>query len=369
MLRSRVHNIRTGLSKLNTFSKQVASATGGGFLPPKDPPKVSFELTPTVREFAAVIAIKLSGLPACADSDGPTSPQSFIPPPSSYESLGSPIMAEEENDTTEVPEEINESAAEFNALGDTISQATEDAAETTDSGMSTSVASTLTSKPGTSKSTSARSTPTLTPKPSSSKQFFATIPQQERKRQRDRSSHYYDEKAALVGKESERREELHTLEMKIKEEELATKQQITAFWKVATEKLSSNVISIGDVVSLAAIHPPSINLQASTDPTTETLNLDDVDIEYTDGEYTDREYTDTGDVTLALQIERPQSPKLSDVSLRESPSRQDQMHDSDANESIESTIDNEDSDPTFKPKHSKYFQEKFSLRISVFFIQ
>lgn len=338
VLKSRVHNIRSGLSKLNTFSKQVASATGGGFLPPNDPPKVPFELTPTVREFAAVIAIKLNGLPACADSDGPTSSQS-LSPSSSFQPLQSPIMSEEENETAELLKETNKSA-DLSSIGfeDSIPHATEDEGETIDSGMSTSLRSTPTPKPsGSSSNTSVRSS-TPRPKPSGGKQFFATVTQQERKRQRVTSSHYYEQKASLVREESLRREKLHAIEMKIKAEELATKQQMTAFWKVATEKLSANIISIDDVVSVAAIRPPSTDLLSSTDPTTETMNLDDADIElYTDGEI-------TADVTLGEEIEPPLSPLRHQSRFRQ--------YDTSASESDE-PFDNEDSDPTFKPKHSK----------------
>lgn len=68
-LQERAHNVRKGLSKLATHSKACASATGGGHLPPKDPPKVCFVMTDAVRAYAANMTLKLHGLSSVGDSD------------------------------------------------------------------------------------------------------------------------------------------------------------------------------------------------------------------------------------------------------------------------------------------------------------
>lgn len=71
MLIERARNIRKQMSKLCTFGKSCASATGGGHLPPGDMPKVSFEMSDAVRAYAATINFKLVGLPSQGDSDMP----------------------------------------------------------------------------------------------------------------------------------------------------------------------------------------------------------------------------------------------------------------------------------------------------------
>lgn len=71
MLIERARNIRKQLSKLCTFGKSCASATGGGHLPPGDMPKVSFEMSDAVRAYAATINFKFVGLPLQGDSDMP----------------------------------------------------------------------------------------------------------------------------------------------------------------------------------------------------------------------------------------------------------------------------------------------------------
>lgn len=69
----RAHNIRTGLSKLCSFFKQHASATGGGILPSAENlPSVGFKITQPVLDYAVALNVKLTGLQACGDSDGPS---------------------------------------------------------------------------------------------------------------------------------------------------------------------------------------------------------------------------------------------------------------------------------------------------------
>lgn len=68
-------------------------ATGGGLLPHANPPKVPFELTDTVRQFAAIVGMKLAGLLSQGDSDAPSSsgnvvaPVSKSPPPTISEAF------------------------------------------------------------------------------------------------------------------------------------------------------------------------------------------------------------------------------------------------------------------------------------------
>lgn len=339
MLRSRVHNIRTGLSKLNAYSKALTSATGGGLLPPKAPPKVPFELTPTVREFAAVIAIKLSGLPACGDSDGT---QATTLSSSLHQPLQSPLMAETNNETSD--EAANAPENESPEL-ESLSLPLDDGnllESVYDSGMSVDLGTSLPSAP-------TEPSSSTTPQPSSSKQFFATTKQQrKRQHQRDTSTHYYDEKATLVASESTRREELHAIQMKIKQEELAAKQQITAFWKLATEKLSANDIPLGVVSSLATIQPPC------TDPRTpiEAINLEHAEI---DEMFTDGEICNDANVTLNQETDQPKSPSLSEHAYHHSPFRLHRMNEEESGSSASYTsesdlsIDNEIIDPTFQP--------------------
>lgn len=308
------------------------SASDRGFLLRKTPPKVPFKLTPTVRKFAAVIAIRLSGLPPCGDSDTRAKSQKS--------SLQPPLMVETNNESSAqsipaaqppIPADqlaVPEIENDLPHIKPSLSIHDIDSGISVDFG--TSLPSVL-SPPATS------TTPQLGS--CSSKRKFATT-QQQRKRQRDSSTKYYDEKASLVSSECARRKELHTLEVQIKKEELAAKQQITAFWKVATEKLSANVISIADVASLTTINSPA-PLQAPIKLETETVYLERTEV--------DDEVNTAEDVTFTYH---PESVSLNDSTHNRSPFRQDQMYEkwaeSDASETYSSDNDSEDTDPTFR---------------------
>lgn len=181
MLLERSRNIRKGLSKLASHSKACASATGGGFLPPTNPPKVSFELTSSVRAYAAVQSFKLFGLPPIGDSDSTTVPSTSSTTSTDglsagtslvYEAaLNSPIL----NESQSIAMDDEMPTIEFDEGGDHVAL----------SGEAPPLAAHATPAPA--------ATDTLsTPNP---KQFFATTKQRSRKNSEIASSmQYYEEK-------------------------------------------------------------------------------------------------------------------------------------------------------------------------------
>lgn len=150
---------------------------------------------------------------------------------------------------------------------------------------------------------------------------------------------YYEEKTTLVSAEIARRAESHELDMKIKREELAmkqeeraTKQQMTAFWTLATQKLSANEIRIGDIVSVAAIQS-----QPQSFSPIEIINLDAAEMEQPNAE---------------VRVQQQESTTLSTLGfVHQSPFRVERMYERDESEAGSETPslnDDEQTDPSFQ---------------------
>lgn len=224
---------------MNTFTKAVVSATGGGLLPPSNPPTVPFKLTPIVQQYAAAMAMKISGLPPRGDSDE-------TPPSTSHEAL---------SQSQQMPPSISHEALSQLQHEATDSMPSTDAIaseEEYDRSASTTPAATM----------SSTTTPT---------QFFSPVQQQRNREQRKRAAsvgvcggsarqrnmsddssssstqqQYFQKKTTLVVAKTARRAELHALAVAIKKQELA-------FWKTATEKLQRNEVRIGDILPMNAV--------------------------------------------------------------------------------------------------------------------
>lgn len=70
VLKERANNIKKDLKKLAQYTVACTMATGGGLLPPTKPPKVSFELSEAVKDYATSLQVKLTGFQPM-DSDAP----------------------------------------------------------------------------------------------------------------------------------------------------------------------------------------------------------------------------------------------------------------------------------------------------------
>lgn len=237
VLQERAHNIRTGLSKLSQYAKACVMATGGALLPPKNPPKVSFELTDAVRSYAQSLQMKLSGLKPSGDSDElPTTETATLSQSIFSSSKSEPPLTTETNmcssllsdDSLDIVVSASENASSSTPTFESIPE-----------GEDTSL-----------------DTPQLN---QGSSQFFGTQKSQPRKRNVDiqpvsrsvsraasggSTSSDSGSKAALLVAENIRRQELHSIALKIKAEELAIKQKQREFWNIALRKLQADKVCV-----------------------------------------------------------------------------------------------------------------------------
>lgn len=182
----RAHNVRKGLSKLCSFAKACSSATGGGHLPPVKPPKVPFEITEAVRAYADSINVKLTGLKSFGDSDSTVA------------------VAEDGDRGGDGTIEVEDAPPVTSPLEDSIDTPLE---------------------------------PMV---------FFPTAAMEhgKRKRQKDNSNTYRNEKMRIIEEENNRPNELHAVEMEIK-------NKISRFWDLATEKLQATEnINLNDILHI-----------------------------------------------------------------------------------------------------------------------
>lgn len=221
-LRDRASNIRKDLYKLSRFQKESTLATGGGHLPPRKPPSVSFDLTEVVKKYAVSLQVKLAGL-APVGNDNVSLPVDEMPstPKTTLN------LFDDEMESSSLSTPIHTVAA---------------------------VATAASSNHEISMSTTTLSTSTTSALPSSSSQMFATQRQRRRKRNTDgvetwhsnsNSSNslfsaassnnsatemYFEKKSQLLADENQRRDEWHKRCMDIKNGELVMKKKQTAFW-------------------------------------------------------------------------------------------------------------------------------------------
>lgn len=137
-----------------------------------------------------------------------------------------------------------------------------------------------------------------------------------------------------------RRAELHALDVKIKREELLTKQHMTTFWQLATHKLAGNEIRIGDIVSMAA-------MQSQPFSATEIINLDASEIECADGTMFTGGDLNVEEQALNLEIAQPASPSTMAPSIYvpESPFRMFRNSEQEQIEHVSDTTSSEDDEP------------------------
>lgn len=206
-------------------------------LPPKNPPKVSFELTDAVRSYAQSLQMKLSGLKPSGDSDGL--------PATETATFSQSIFSDSESEppmTTETS--LHSSLLSDDAL-DIVASATENASSSTPT------------KDNIAEGEDASlDTPQLN---QGSSQFFAAQRPQSRKRNvpsqpvsrsvsraasGGSTSSDSGAKAALLAAENIRRQELHSYALQIKKEELAVKQKQREFWNIALQKLQADKVCV-----------------------------------------------------------------------------------------------------------------------------
>lgn len=285
--------MRKGLSKLATYTKACASATGGGHLPPKDPPKVCFTMTDAVRDYAASMTLKLNGMPSVGDSDP-------VPPPANPES------------SLQLSPMPQSSQSVFAKSGDA--------------------------------------------------QFFPTNTQRAHSKKKRAGNEYAvsaygSEKSTLLTNENKRREELHVIdvqlkqqELLIKQEELKLKQKINLFWDLAIEKMSGSS-NIAATMGTATAMQRAMQCAAL-----HTSSLTEADIQFTDGFISSNDdYLETmqdfgeGASNVAHNVVVEETMK---EFIHQSPIRVENMYEEvSGNESsaTSSMFDDEENDQTFDP--------------------
>lgn len=244
-------------------------ATGGNHLPPK-PPKVSFELSDPVKEYAAQLHLKLAGLESmCRDAalSHSTTPIEWDsaeyvlspPEPDSFEfiAVSAPATSKATIDiqyadivlpSKSDPIELTTATPDRNLAPVTTSSVVVDndvpAAPSNIGVPSTSAGNRLST-----------SQPIQNAFPSTP-QFSAPEKQHKRKRvatpiddnsfsnTNEKRDEYYDKKTALLVSENMRRSEWHSICLEIKKEELAIKKNQSQFWDMAVLALKKNKVHL-----------------------------------------------------------------------------------------------------------------------------
>lgn len=244
-LQERAHNIRTGLSKLCSFFKKNAAATGGGMLPPSDLPSVGFTMTDAVRRYAVALDVKLVGLAAHGDSDAapkitarPKSPSMLY-----NHALYSPLL---DDASAKYEDELRKEQGQV-IVEDT--QYIEEAAVVAANDIIIPETQAMANDESYDFQAATSSTPTQGGSNSNNNQFFPTESQRTRKRGAS-SKLYFGEKIDYVNCEKRYREEIHQLDVKLKE-------QMIRFWDTATQKLKANMVPMSAV--LAAAHDVAVS--------------------------------------------------------------------------------------------------------------
>lgn len=197
--------------------------TGGGHLPPQIPPKVSFELSDAVKEYAAQVQLKLAGLEPIADSDA-----ALAQIASAKCDTGEFLQSEPLPEETILPSKPDITCVANNNVARRMSMLNEDQ----------QTVSTATDVP----SATLTSVKNLFPP---SAQFFATQKQRKRKREAETDCETVrkklcEQKINLIANEENRRSELHIICVEIKKKELAIKAKQAEFWELAVSAFDQN---------------------------------------------------------------------------------------------------------------------------------
>lgn len=147
--------------------------------------------------------------------------------------------------------------------------------------------------------------------PNPQKQFFPTIRQRARKRQCNDvgSANYFAEKSALLASENKRRDQMHAIELEIKQEELLTKRKINAFWDLASEKLQScdNIATAMQTITAAKTMQ---TISAAVGNDSQTMDLADLEIEYINEPYADEVADNTDSSTPTVFDDEEANPSF-----------------------------------------------------------
>lgn len=184
-------------------------------------------------------------------------------------------------------------------------------------------------------------------------------------------ANYVSEKSTLLGNENKRREELHVIDLQlkqqellIKQEEVKTKQKINLFWDLAIEKMSgSSSIATTMETATAMQHAMQCTALEATPVSMPVYDINEADIQFNDFIYDPHEIIEPNPIDDSVGVEVANDSfgeaasnvasnvVVVDEFIHQSPFRMENMYEeASGNESSTSSslFDDEENDPTFK---------------------
>lgn len=207
-LLQREKNIRKDIGKLMAFSKGNITQTGGGILPNKNPPSISFQLSNVIEDYCQKNSVKLLGLETTFDADetaaAAAAADQELQPENVQIDPYDPIL-----EMANMDESLPSPSALPTSSNDVIAQLPNEWSSSSESTTNTSTASPIQEIVGRS-------------------QFFLTKQQQDaavtgKKRKKQKTGHddiYYTNKSLLIKQENDRRKEMHDMDIKLKQAQL-----------------------------------------------------------------------------------------------------------------------------------------------------
>lgn len=344
-------------------------ATGGNFLPPSKPPKVPFEMTPMLQQYAAAINVKLSGLPSYGDSDSASSAVNNLLCSDVLNPTSTSAAVEPHSTSTVVDPPSTSAAVDSLSSNNSVSVV----ADHEDSVL---LHSQINSS-GVEEHQQTQQDIVSTPMTGNSSQFFLSKQQQQQrsssKKRKAASSFTNDNnvKSTLLAGENTRRNELHAMEMQIKSKQLksndldiAIKAKQLEVWEMLASKLAAAPVAANDIVAIASVVGNAMGRQQKS------IDLTDAEVVYEEersdagavnvdigGLVHDNDQTEEGQQYIrspSVFNEQWESESLNAASFlfHQSPFTRDRMYESPASTSHSSTpspTDCEHTDPSFKP--------------------